>query len=241
MWTSPDIATLYAATEATWPTARFWRVGGWALRDGKGGGKRVSAATCEGGTDPAKAESAMRAAGLEPLFMIRQNEDTLDEQLSTRGYQVIDPVTLYSIDIAQLAAPPPDDPMVIVGQDPLSIMAELWERGNISAPRLAVMARVAGPKAYFLGRAGENPAAVCFGACHGAVAMLHALEVSADARRSGLGAAMTRAVARWAQGQGARTLALMTTDDNTAANALYQRLGMQPVGHYHYRRLPKPE
>ena len=36
---------LEAALEATWPPARAWTVGPWRIRDGAGGGKRVSAAT----------------------------------------------------------------------------------------------------------------------------------------------------------------------------------------------------
>jgi N-acetylglutamate synthase len=34
--------------EATWPPAARHRAGPWVLRDGAGGGKRVSAATAEG-------------------------------------------------------------------------------------------------------------------------------------------------------------------------------------------------
>ena len=40
-------AELYATLEATWPPAARRRVGPWTIRDGQGGGKRVSAATAE--------------------------------------------------------------------------------------------------------------------------------------------------------------------------------------------------
>jgi N-acetylglutamate synthase len=39
------------AMEATWPPAATTRLGPWLLRDGKGGGKRVSAATLAGEFD----------------------------------------------------------------------------------------------------------------------------------------------------------------------------------------------
>jgi len=49
-----------AALAATWPAARVWQQDGWTLRDGAGGGKRVSAASAD---DTARAASL---AGLMP-------------------------------------------------------------------------------------------------------------------------------------------------------------------------------
>ncbi|MEL6679458.1 MAG: GNAT family N-acetyltransferase, partial [Pseudomonadota bacterium] len=40
-----DLSRLYDAVEATWPAAHMWQQDGWTMRDGAGGGKRVSAAT----------------------------------------------------------------------------------------------------------------------------------------------------------------------------------------------------
>lgn len=42
---TPDLAQLYETIDHTWPAARIWTETGWTLRDGQGGGKRVSAAT----------------------------------------------------------------------------------------------------------------------------------------------------------------------------------------------------
>ena len=49
---------------------------------------------------------------------------------------------------------------------------------------------------------------------------------------------MTRAAARWALRENLTWLTLLTTEANTAANTLYTSLGMDDVGHYHYRSLP---
>jgi len=73
----------------------------------------------------------------------------------------------------------------------------------------------------------------------GAIAMLHALEVSPLSRRKGLAAHLTRALAFWAIAQGGTHLCLATTKNNTAANRLYTSLGMRIVGQYHYRILPE--
>jgi GNAT superfamily N-acetyltransferase len=97
------------------------------------------------------------------------------------------------------------------------------------------MARVAGPKAAILARDGDRPAGVAFVACHGSEAMLHALQVRPAHRRRGIGETLLRAAANWAAGEGANRLSLAVTERNSAARALYARLGLQVVGQYHYR------
>ena len=41
----PGVQHLYSVIEGTWPPASEARVGPWIIRDGQGGGQRVSAAT----------------------------------------------------------------------------------------------------------------------------------------------------------------------------------------------------
>lgn len=98
------------------------------------------------------------------------------------------------------------------------------------------MDRVVGPKTALLSRLGDRPAGVAFAALHGDTAMLHALEVRPALRRQGVGETLLRAAANWAGVEGARTLSLVVTARNTAARALYTRIGMQAVGQYHYRK-----
>ena len=40
-------ADLFAAIDATWPPATMTQAGPWTIREGKGGGQRVSAASTE--------------------------------------------------------------------------------------------------------------------------------------------------------------------------------------------------
>lgn len=234
---TPGITEIYRATEATWPPARTWRLGCWTLRDGAGGGKRVSAATAEGpaaDTDIAQAEGAMRERGQAPLFMIRKGDDRLDAALAARGYALVDPVTAYCLPVDRLAAPSP--PMTSFAiYPPLHIMKELWRDGGIGAERLAVMDRVKGPKTAILARIADRAAGTAFVAMHERIAMLHALEVNEKFRRKGVGALILRRAALWAQDQGAESFALVTTGDNLPSNRLYASLKMGIVGHYHYR------
>lgn len=225
--------TLAEVMEATWPPASRSRLGPFTLRDGAGGGKRVSAASLDG---PLTGEDldALEAAMAERLMLVRAGEDALDAALDARGWRVIDPVVAYAAPVAQLAADLPfltDFPH----WPPLEIARSLWAEGGIGPARIAVMDRVTGPKAAILGRVGDRPAGVAFVACHGPDAMVHALEVRESQRRQGLGRNLLHAAANWAAQQGATRLSLVVTRQNTAARALYARLGMEVVGQYHYR------
>jgi GNAT superfamily N-acetyltransferase len=224
--------TIAEVMEATWPPAKTWREGPFALRDGAGGGKRVSAASCE--DDWAEADLAVLDGLAEPLVLLRPDDALLDAALAQRGWGVVDPVVVYANPVASLLADLP--PLAAFPHwPPLAIARSIWEEGGIGPARLAVMDRVAGPKTAILARDGDRSAAVAFVACHGAEAMLHALEVRPPHRRRGIGETVLRAAAGWAAGEGATRLSLAVTERNSAARSLYARLGMQVVGQYHYR------
>lgn len=233
----PDIQTLYEVLEATWPTAARIPCGPITLRDGCGGGSRVSAATADSpcsDDDIAKAATQMRAMGQDALFMIREGDAALDAQLAQKGYQIKDPVVLFASPIEDLAATLPPK-TAFPAWPPLAVQREIWAKGGINAARLAVMDRAEGPKIAILGRLDDRPVGTVYVAIHRGIAMLHALEVDADYRRRSLARHLTIACANWARDNGATHLSLITTRANTAANALYTSLGMEVVGQYHYR------
>lgn len=231
-------ARLAALMEATWPPARQIALGPLLLREGRGGGKRVSAATAEGPfteADLDRAEAAMRDLGQEPLFLIRAGDEGLDAALAARAYRIVDPVVAYAAPVAALAASGAPYMSTFAHWPPLAIACDLWADGGIGAARLAVMARATGAKTAILARNNDRPVGVAFVACHDGAAMLHALEVTPAARRQGSAHNILRAAAAWAQDQGMATLALVVTTANAPARALYASLGMQIVGQYHYR------
>lgn len=218
--------------EATWPPARSWRQGPFTLRDGAGGGKRVSAASCDGAWTGADLEALERSA--EPLVLIRAADRALDAELEARGWQIVDPVVAYAAPASLLAADLP--PLAAFAHwPPLAVARSIWDEGGIGPDRVAVMARATGRRTVLLARSGDRPAGVAFVACHGREAMLHALEVRPEHRRRGIGATLLCAAANWAAAEGADRLSLVVTEANAAARALYARLGMQVVGQYHYR------
>ncbi|WP_208349214.1 GNAT family N-acetyltransferase [Pseudaestuariivita rosea] len=237
-------AALYQAIDVTWPPAALHDTGPWLVREGRGGGSRVSAATLRdydtNSPSPAEedihlAENGMRGIGQTPLFMVRDGEGALDQALARRGYSISKPVTLYAIPTAALAIEKPPPVTCFTVWEPLQIMCDIWAVGGIDAARIAVMDRVTTAKTGLFGRINNKPAAAGFIAMDGPIAMLHALEVLPEHRRQGLARHMMRAAAFWAQDQGAEFVSVLVTDDNTGANDLYRGLGMSPVAAYHYR------
>jgi ribosomal protein S18 acetylase RimI-like enzyme len=225
--------TLGQVMEATWPPASHRSLGPFTLRDGAGGGKRVSAASLSGDFTEADLDAA-EAAMPAPLMLIREADTALDAALERRGWRVVDPVVAYAAPVAALTADLP--PLAAFPHwPPLEIARSVWAEGGIGPARLSVMDRVQGPKAALLARTEDRPAGVAFVACHGAEAMLHALEVRPDQRRKGTGQSLLHAAANWAASEGAARLSLVVTRQNAAARALYDRLGMRVVGQYHYR------
>lgn len=226
-------ALLAEVMEATWPPLRHWSFGPFTLRDGAGGGKRVSAASLVTAFSEADLQ-AIEAEMEQPLMLIRADEAALDAALDARGWTVIDPVVAYSAPVAELVAELPGL-TAFPHWPPLEIARSIWAEGGIGPSRIAVMDRVHGHKAALLGRIDDRPSGVAFVACHGTDAMIHALEVRENQRRQGLGGSLIHAAANWAAETGATRLSLVVTRQNAAARALYSRLGMQSVGEYHYR------
>jgi GNAT superfamily N-acetyltransferase len=225
--------------EATWPPAAARRVGPWTIREGQGGGKRVSAASASRSwqaTDIDLAEAVMAALGQPALFVVGEGDEALDAALAARGYGLVDPVLIYDAPMDRLADPPAAPMTAFPHWPPLAICAELWAEAGIGPARLAVMERAVAPKAAVLARIEDRPAGMAFVAVHAGVAMLHALEVRPACRRQSSAHNILRSAAAWAQDQGAKRLCLAVLESNAPARALYASLHMQVVGRYHYRQ-----
>jgi GNAT superfamily N-acetyltransferase len=224
----PDIQSLYDVTDATWPSASVTAKNGWIIKNGAGGGKRVSAALM--GDPDAKindAETAMLALGQDCLFQIRTDEGALDTALDQRGYELIDRVVLLVAPLSQL-----NQTNDVQSSDKANAaLTQIWADGGIGPARLNVMDRATCTKSIIH----IDDRAVAYVGIHHGICMAHAVEVSKNHRRQGLGKQIMHAVAGWADQQGAAFLAVITVMDNTAARTLYQNLGMTEIGHYHYR------
>lgn len=218
--------------EATWPPLRKWRQGDWWLREGAGGGQRVSAASPAGSGAVAELDSVI-AAMADPLFLLDPADHAVDQALAARGFVRHDPVLILSADPSGMAGQG-----VEFGWPVPQPVQALWAQGKIGPARLAVMDRVQGPKAALWITDQGRPLAVGFCGMAGDFAGVHAVFVAPDQRGQGLGLGLMQGIAHWAVGQGARQLALAVTCANQPARQLYARLGMDEIGASHYRKPP---
>lgn len=240
---APDPDRLMAAVDATWPPAEVRQADGWTLRRGAGGGKRVSAASVADPEAPVPdidlANEVMRGWGQAPLYRLmpdgRSVEGELDAALEQRGYSIVDPVVVYLARAGELSDGRDETARVVRLSTRLALADEIWRAGGIGPARRAVMRRAAGPKTVMMARVADRAVGVAFVACDRDVAMIHAIEVLAGARRQGAGEVLLRGAASFAAEAGAHWLALAVTEANAAARALYQKLGMTEAGRYHYR------
>ncbi|OWY02544.1 GNAT family N-acetyltransferase [Thioclava sp. F1Mire-8] len=231
----------YAIIDATWPAAEYRRAGGFLIRDGQGGGSRVSCATLEVPLEQADipaAEAAHRALGQRPRFMIRAGDEALDAVLEARGYEAYDPVRIWSAPIAAMQGEVP--PVTAFAHwPPLQIARDLWTELDVGPERQAIMDRAEVPKTCVLGRKDDRAAGVVYIALYEDAAMLHALAVAPKYRRMSLAREMIYEGARWAVEAGAERFEMITTLANDASNALAESFGMEVRAQYHYRRAPE--
>ncbi|MGH1353688.1 MAG: GNAT family N-acetyltransferase [Thalassovita sp.] len=237
--TLPDDTKLYDVIDATWPAASTRAVGPWLIREGLGGGQRVSATIATGpvtADDLPLAEEAMQALNQPLLFQIRKGDEALDSLLEQNGYQIVDPVNLWVAKADDLATEFPPPVTAFHVWEPLAIQIDMWAGGGIGPGRIDVMKRAPHPKAALLGRLKDSPAGTAFVGVHGDTAMLHAIYVLPHQRKQGMARWFMRLAAFWARDNGTSFLSVVCTQDNTAANGLYSDLGMSLVGQYHYRK-----
>lgn len=231
------------AFEATWPAPETALCGGFRVGRGLGAGGRVSSAVAVGpwsGGDLDAACARHAAWGQPALFRAWDDEAELIAALSARGLVAQVPTLVMAAPVEALTDRPVPPVTAFAIWPPLAIQRQIWAAGSITPARQAVMEAVPAPKAALLGRIRDRAAGAGFVALHGAVAMVHAVEVLEAHRRQGLAGWMMRHAAHWARAEGATRIGLAVSRANTAARAAYAGLGLEVAGSYAYYGPPAP-
>lgn len=240
----PSLERFAAASDATWRGAETEALGAWRMRfSPAAAGNRASSVWPAG--DPglpmadavAAVEAAYRARGLPPRFQLWDGGGALDTALEAAGYRKYDRSVVMGRGLAGAWPDPPKETIAIAVTTPLALMDEIWEQDGIPAPRRAVMERAEGPIMRFLGRIGMRPAGAVAAIVDRDVAVVHALTVLPAHRRKGVATRLMRAAVAFAEGAGAGVMAHSVSADSAGAIALYEGLGFQAFGEYHYRVL----
>ncbi|HEU5160730.1 MAG TPA: GNAT family N-acetyltransferase [Streptosporangiaceae bacterium] len=228
---------------AAWPAHYTERLAGWRLRYAAGVTKRANSVLPLG--DPGEpraaiegAESFYAARGLPTVFSIGDGAwPGLDDVLGARGYEVVDPTLVMTLDLADRPAPPITGAHFAASIDdvPSSEWLDLWWSvdGRYSGGLDAATRILTGvPASYVRLGAGQ---AVGRGVAQGEWYGIYCMAVAPGARRRGLGRAVLRTLLARARLRGARRAYLVVVERNAPARRLYEREGFQVAGRYHYR------
>ena len=230
--------SFWAASETCWPPLNKKNIGPWVIREGEGGGNRVSSTTANDffrKEDIFIAENHMQLLNQKNIFQILGKDLELDNILDRLGYSLVDKTVVYGSKIAKMSSPcvPPMTAFNI--WPPLRIMKDIWEIGGTTDSRISVMERCKVRKTAILGRI-ENKAAGCaFISEYKGIAILQALFVLPSYRRKGLARFLISESVKWVSYAESAYLALMTDKYNKEARGLYDSLGMKIIDKYHYR------
>ncbi|MBT8458774.1 MAG: GNAT family N-acetyltransferase, partial [Boseongicola sp.] len=159
----PATSDLFRALDETWPPKRFVDQPPWRLREGAGGGQRVSAATASGpitGHQVVEAEAGMRALNQHPLFMLKPGQEKMDQELELKCYDVVDPVAIYLAPTNDIATFCSTD--IEAEWPPREATLCLWSDAGIGSGRIAVMKRVPGFKTALASKSGDDVLGAAF-------------------------------------------------------------------------------
>jgi ribosomal protein S18 acetylase RimI-like enzyme len=230
---------------AAWPAPYTERLGGWLLRYAAGVTKRANSVLPLG--DPGDlgpaiegAESFYAARGLPTVFSIGDGAwPGLDGVLGARGYEVVDPILVMTVDLpapaTTAAATPAEHAGGSIDDYPSPEWLDLWRSVD---GRYADQLDVAGqiltgvPASYVLLADGQ---AVGRGVAQGEWYGIYCMAVAPAVRRRGLGRAVLRTLLAAARRKGARRAYLIVLERNAAARRLYEQEGFRVAGRSHYR------
>mgnify|MGYP000312409867 CR=1 FL=1 len=245
---------------ATWRPVEVLEVDGWQV--GLSGGftrRGNSVVAVEAPADPAAAldrvESIYAGRGRRSVVRVcaQSAPAGLDGMLEGRGYAAVAPTAVMAARLAAVDPGPPDAGPGPAGAPRVRITSRPepdvpWLRGWLdvkasSEVDLDLAAQLlAGPPARYLAAIGDGSGAppgevlgvIRVALAHGWAA-LSCLTVRPQARRRGLGAALTRSALGWAARAGTDRAFLQVEVTNVAAVELYTGLGFEVVDRYHYR------
>ncbi|MGE5827324.1 MAG: GNAT family N-acetyltransferase [Micromonosporaceae bacterium] len=247
-----EITHLERVADEAWPAPVHERLGDWMLRAADGFTDRANSALPLGEPDCPLPEAIAavaawyRARGLPPRITsplpLRRE---VDRALADLGWLARTPVLVQTADLAAMLAGPLDTTGVRLHRQPSAGFRALaaGRKGPLPAAAdhvLTAVAQVRFAEAYALAEAPDQVAGIARGALVGDGRWLHLglVDVATAQRRHGLATRLSQALAAWAAELGATRAVLQVEEDNTAAIALYARLGFTTHHRYVTRVAP---
>ncbi|MGD9802347.1 MAG: GNAT family N-acetyltransferase [Hyphomicrobiaceae bacterium] len=248
-----EAASLRAIERAAvrgWPALETCAIDGWLARSSSGGSVRANSVSaldhtgCDLDASIARVVAFYRERGARPRFTLTDVSEPhgLDAVLAARGWtrqgdhltmaKDLGPASVAqagsnTVTIVRQQAPTPDWYRVY--------LEGLSENRRAIAPKL--VDQVPKPLGFFSAVREGRVIASGLSVLDGAVSSVQCMATLPDARRTGAARAVLAAIEDFAREGGARRLYLQADAENTAAIALYSRVGFEVAGHYHTREL----
>lgn len=237
-----NIDAIEAAAFNAWPAFQHVFLDGWLLRLANGYTKRANSVNFVRPCNlplPVLIDESERifgARGLPSTFRLVGREETraLDEALDRRGYKRIDETWVMQANLADLAAP--GNLSVLSQADWLPVYDALNDHPR---PHQAEHERILDsivPEHVYAALSTKEAWASCgLGVADRQYFGYFDIVTRADMRQRGHAERLMRGMADWALAHGASIGYLQVMKHNTAALALYRKLGYTPAYDYSYR------
>lgn len=236
-----------------WPAPESERLGEWTLRAAGGFTRRANSVLPGGGPglplDEALAFTVSWYAERALPALIQVTAEApgegkgLASDLAARGWTAEAHTTVLTaplLPLADTAARTPEAGRVCLADRPDQAWLSCYRRTGTPGVQ-ASQVLGGGPSVWFAAVPGPDGEPVAIGRCvvDGQWSGFAAVEVAPEQRRRGLATAVMAALAERAAREGADSAYLQVEDDNTAAAALYRKMGFTSHHGYHYRRAPQ--
>jgi ribosomal protein S18 acetylase RimI-like enzyme len=248
------ILALDEAAAHAWPAAETLSLDGWQLRYSAGVTRRANSVwpqrAVTGGElaqNVVQVEQFYTERGLPARYQISPASQPadLDDQLAARGYAAVARTAVQTAELSAILRQTrplrtqPDFAVEVMEEFDPSWFAAFRRAEPGAATQDGVLIelfqRIQPNRAFALLRIDDEPAAVGMGVLAGAWLGIFCMATVAEFRRRGAASAVLRTLAIWAGLYDATDAYLQVMDENTAAQALYRRVGFQTLYQYHYR------
>jgi ribosomal protein S18 acetylase RimI-like enzyme len=231
-----------------WPALETATLDGWLLRSSSGGSVRANSVSALDYTGRdldlslAQAIAFYRKRGERPRFTITgvAAPSGLDGELAGRGWTRQGDHLTMAKELGPATGERPGAGPLTIALDPMPTpewyrvyLEGLSDNRKAVAPK--IVERVPAPRCFVSGIRDGQVIASGLSVLDGKVSSVQCMATLPDARRTGAASAVLAAIEDYARRGGAQQLYLQADAENTAAIALYLRVGFTVAGHYHTR------